>query len=109
MDGAESVVSGAVDAILGFFDFDWHLPELKLPHIVVGEYIDVPVLGRIPNPTTLRVDWYATGGVFDTASVIGVGEAGPEVQAAADYVTASVDDDGIRKALIRFGVIGSEN
>lgn len=78
MDGAESVVSGAVDAILGFFDFDWHLPELKLPHIVVGEYIDVPVLGRIPNPTTLRVDWYATGGVFDTASVIGVGEAGPE-------------------------------
>lgn len=78
MDGAMDVVSGAVDAILGFFDFDWHLPELRLPHIVVGEYIDVPVLGRIPNPATLRVDWYATGGVFDTASVIGVGEAGPE-------------------------------
>ncbi len=40
---------------------------------------------------------------------VAMGEAGPEVQAAADYVTASVDDDGIRKALIRFGVIGSEN
>lgn len=78
MDGAENIVSGAIDAILGFFNFNWSLPDLKLPHIVVGEYIDVPVLGRIPNPTTLRVDWYAKGAIFDTASVIGVGEAGPE-------------------------------
>lgn len=78
MDGAENIVSGAIDAILGIFNFNWSLPDLKLPHIVVGEYIDVPVLGRIPNPTTLRVDWYAKGAIFDTASVIGVGEAGPE-------------------------------
>lgn len=40
---------------------------------------------------------------------VAMGEAGPEVRAAADHVTASVDDDGIRKALEHFGVIGNGN
>ena len=51
-------VKDIVDRIKGFFSFDWKLPDLKLPHIVVGSYIDIPVLGRIPDPSTLSVDWY---------------------------------------------------
>lgn len=78
IEAAKSTVHDAVEKIKGFFDFDWELPDLKLPHIVVGGYIDVPVLGTIPDPTQLRVDWYKTGGVFDAPSVIGVGEAGSE-------------------------------
>lgn len=78
IESAKEKVHDAVEKIKGFFDFDWELPDLKLPHIVVGGYIDVPVLGTIPDPTQLRVDWYKTGGVFDAPSVIGVGEAGPE-------------------------------
>ena len=37
---------------------------------------------------------------------IAMGNATDEVKAAADYVTTSVDDDGIRNALVHFGVIG---
>ncbi|MCE1154963.1 MAG: Cof-type HAD-IIB family hydrolase [Bacteroidales bacterium] len=37
---------------------------------------------------------------------VAMGNASAEVQAAADYVTASVDDDGVRKALEKFGVVG---
>lgn len=55
---AKDFVKGAIEDIKGFFDFEWHLPELKLPHINVGSYIDVPVLGTIPDPRTLTVDWY---------------------------------------------------
>jgi len=47
-----------VDDIKDLFDFEWKLPELKLPHIVVERYIDVPVLGTIPDPTSMYVDWY---------------------------------------------------
>lgn len=36
---------------------------------------------------------------------IAMGNAGEEVKAVADYVTTSVDDDGIRNALLHFGVI----
>ena len=36
---------------------------------------------------------------------VAMGNAGPEVKAAADYVTSPVDDDGIRNALAAYGVI----
>lgn len=36
---------------------------------------------------------------------VAMGNASAEALAAADWVTADVDDDGIRKALVRFGVI----
>ncbi len=40
---------------------------------------------------------------------VAMGNACPEALAAADFVTASVDDDGIRRALVRFGVIEGTN
>ena len=58
IERAKDIVKSAVDKIKEFFTFEWKLPDLKLPHIVVGDYIDVPVLGRIPNPSTLSVEWY---------------------------------------------------
>ena len=36
---------------------------------------------------------------------VAMGQAQPEVKAAADYVTDSVDDDGIRKAMIHLNLI----
>ena len=36
---------------------------------------------------------------------VAMGNANEEVKAAADYVTTSVDEDGIYKALKHFGVI----
>ena len=79
IEAAKEFVHNAIEAIKGFFNFNWSLPDLKLPHIVVGDYIDVPVLGRIPNPATLRVDWYAQGGFVDGATLIGAGENGAEM------------------------------
>ncbi|MDE6828080.1 MAG: Cof-type HAD-IIB family hydrolase [Alistipes sp.] len=40
---------------------------------------------------------------------VAMGNACDEARQAADYVTASVDDDGVRKALVHFGVIGRGN
>lgn len=77
MNGAKNVVSDVISAIKGFFDFRISWPHIPLPHINY-ELIEVPLLGQIPNPTTLSVDWYAKGGVFNGPTVIGVGEDGTE-------------------------------
>ena len=58
IEAAKKFVEDAINAIKGFFDFEWSLPELKLPHIVVDRYIDIPVIGKIPDPTGIRVEWY---------------------------------------------------
>ena len=79
IQAARDFIKNAIEKIKGFFNFQWKLPDLKLPHIVVGEYIDIPVLGRIPNPATLHVEWYGQGGYVDGAHLIGAGENGGEM------------------------------
>lgn len=83
LDAAKKVVTDAIDTIKKKFKFDWSLPDLKLPHIKVDKYIDVPVLGRIPDPHSIRVEWYKKAGqtpyMFQNATLFGAGEAGDEI------------------------------
>ena len=58
IEAAKEKVSGIVETIKGLFSFDWQLPDLKLPHIFVGSYINVPLLGTIPDPMSISVEWY---------------------------------------------------
>lgn len=74
INSAKNAVKSAIDAIKGFFNFSWKLPDLKMPHFsATGNFslnpLSVPKIG---------VNWYAKGGMFDSPSVIGVGEAGKE-------------------------------
>ena len=74
IEGARDKVKSAIDSIKGFFDFDWSLPKLKLPHFSIqGDFSLSP-----PSVPSIGVDWYAKGGVFNTPSIIGVGESGKE-------------------------------
>lgn len=78
INAAKDAVRNALDAIYSFFA-NLRLPEIKIPHIklphfsIQGEFdlrnFKVPSLG---------VDWYKTGGIFTSPSIIGVGEAGTE-------------------------------
>jgi phage-related protein len=74
MENAKSIVKSGIDKLRSFFDFDWSLPRIKLPHFnISGSFSLNPP--RIPS---FSVDWYARGGVFNSPSIIGVGEAGQE-------------------------------
>ena len=74
MDNAKSAVQAGVDALKSIFDFEWHLPKLELPHIkITGGFSLNP-----PSFPSFDVSWYARGGVFNSPSIIGVGEAGQE-------------------------------
>lgn len=55
------------------------MKNIKLPHFSLKwSTKDFGKLGSIKYPTGLGVNWYAQGGIFDSPSIIGVGEAGPE-------------------------------
>ena len=58
-DTVVSVVTTAIDTIKGLFDFEWSLPELKLPHFSVTGSLDL--LADPPKYPSVSVDWYAKG------------------------------------------------
>ena len=89
-ENIKKTISDAIEKIKGFMKFEFKFPDLKLPHIKY-DLITVPLLGTIPNPMTLHVEWYAKAmeqGMFlDGATIFGAaggkllggGEAGREV------------------------------
>lgn len=62
IEAAKDFVGGCIDSIKDFFNFEWNLPDLVLPHIAVsddpGLWWDVPVLGKIPKPEAISIEWY---------------------------------------------------
>lgn len=75
MNGAKSTVSGALGAISGFFaGLHLQFPHINLPHFSIsGDFSLVP-----PSVPSISVNWYRTGAIAMGASVVGIGEAGPE-------------------------------
>ena len=93
-------VKWAIDKIKEFFDFDWELPKIKLPHFSIkGKFsLDPP---QIPK---LAVDWYQTGAIFNRPSIIGVGEAGTEAVLPIEKI-----DSIIASAIEKVGAVGGRD
>lgn len=85
--GVKETVSSVVEWLKGVFDFDWHLPDIKLPHFSIeGSFSLDP-----PSAPHLSVEWYAKGAVLHQPTIFGInpstgnamigGEAGAEAVA----------------------------
>ena len=74
IEWARDRIANIIEGIKGLFNFSWSLPAPQLPHIS-WDWQDVGGIVSIPY---FYIDWYAKGGVFDSASIIGIGEAGRE-------------------------------
>lgn len=100
-EGAKSIVSGAIDYIKGLFDFDWHLPDIALPHFSIdGEFSLNP-----PSIPHVSVDWYKkamdSARVLTGPSIFGYdakanrllagGEAGREVVSGEGHLIDLID------------------
>ena len=80
IESAKKTVSDVISTIKGFFPINIGkiLDNIKLPHFTVdgGEFpYGVGGAGHMPS---FDVEWYANGAIFNEASLIGVGEKGPE-------------------------------
>lgn len=84
-------VKGCVDDLIAMFDFDWSLPEIKLPHFQVsGGEAPWGFAGQGTFPS-VSIQWYKkamdTPYLLDSATIfgaaggnlMGAGEAGPEM------------------------------
>lgn len=107
---ARESIKSTIDRIKSFFPLKIGkiFKGLKLPHITVNK---VPITGfaekalkifGIKNYPSLSVSWYKTGGIFDSPTIAGIGEAGPEavvpltkLWSKIDNLTASVRDMSI--------------
>ena len=102
-------VTETVGKIKNAFNFNWQLPQLRLPHIKVDWVEAGGVLSRflgishIPN---LSVQWFAKGGILDGAQIFGGaggkffggGEAGREAVLPLDSNTGWMDSIADRVA-----------
>lgn len=76
---AVGIIRAAINKIKGIINgAKLKLPRFKLPHFSIdGGQLPWGIGGKGRKPT-ISVNWYKDGGIFDNASVIGVGEAGTE-------------------------------
>ena len=79
IEGAESRIGDAIEAIKGIFDFDLEFPHINLPHFKISGGEAPWGIAGAGTPPSFDIEWYARGGIVDGAQLIGAGEAGPEL------------------------------
>ena len=83
-------VKGIVQRIKGFFPI--HVGNIfsgiKLPHLSISGKLSL----NPPSVPHINIDWYKTGGIFNSPSVIGVGEAGSEAVVPLDKFWNKLDN-----------------
>lgn len=99
-NSAKTIVKNAIDTIKGYFDFDWSLPKIKLPHISIsGKFSLDP-----PSVPKFSIEWYKKA--MDNAMILnsptifgygggkflGGGEAGSEVVSGADTLMGMIEN-----------------
>jgi len=107
---ARDFVGNAINAMKGFFNFSWSLPQIKLPHFSVSGG-EAPWgfggMGSLPN---VSVSWYAkamnramvldspTIFGYGNGSLLGAGEAGREVVAGESHLIGLIGN-AVQKAV----------
>jgi len=91
IESAKRTVLNIIDNIKNAFaNMKITIPKPKLPHITVTT--KTKKIGDISIPIPdFDINWYAQGGIFDTPSVIGVGEAGAEAVLPLERNTGWMD------------------
>ena len=89
IEAAKDKFKSIVDAIKSFFPINIGriMDGIKLPHFSLTGKFDLKTLS-VPR---LSIDWYAKGGIFNSPSIIGVGEAGSEAVIPLDKLWGYLD------------------
>lgn len=107
---AKEKISEIISKIKGMFPISIGniFTNLKLPHFSLStSEVDLGKLGKIKYPTGIDVSWYAQGGIFDGAQVIGVGEAGPEAVVPLNKFWDKLDKMQSGETVINININGS--
>ena len=104
--GVKDKLANIIESIKGFFDFEWKLPDIKLPHFSIdGNFSLNP-----PSIPHFGIEWYEKGGVMTDPTAFGVnpysgnvmvgGEAGAEaiapIETLKSYIREAVDGSNMQ-------------
>jgi phage-related protein len=86
---AVGVIRSAINRIKSFFRITLRFDGIKLPHIDIswkssGSIAKIAKKMGLPGVPDFGVRWYANGGIFNQATVAGIGEAGTEAAVPLD-------------------------
>lgn len=84
-------VKSIINKLKGFFPIKVGniFSSLKLPHF---DWHWKKVVGSIKVPVFDGIKWYAQGGIFDSPTIAGIGEAGPEAVVPLDKLWKHLDN-----------------
>lgn len=81
---AGDLIRSGIEKIKGFFNFNWQLPKLKLPHFSISGSFSLDP----PSVPSFGIEWYKNGGIMTSPTMFGFnpvtgkgmagGEAGDE-------------------------------
>ena len=96
IEKARDKVKEAIEKMKSFFNFEWSLPRIKMPHISIsGKFSLDP-----PSAPKFSISWYKKGGILQEPTIFGMngnkllggGEAGPEAVAPIDVLQGYVSE-----------------
>ena len=104
---AINTVKGIIDRIKGWFPISIGriFSNIKLPHFRLSGSFSLKKM-TVPK---ISIDWYKTGGIFDSPSVIGVGEAGAEAVVPLNKLWEKLDKIAEANSPVVVNVYGSDN
>ena len=90
IETAKNTVKGIIDRIKGFFPLSIGklMENIKLPHF---DWHWKNIIGAIKIPVFDGISWYAKGGIFDSPTLAGIGEAGAEAVVPLDKFWQKMD------------------
>ena len=82
-------VRAIIGKIKGFFPIKVGniFGHIKLPHFKLSGKLSI----NPPSIPKISIDWYKTGGIFDSPTIAGIGEAGPEAVVPLDKFWDKLD------------------
>lgn len=109
---AKTVKSGVSRIESAFRRMHIKFPHIDTPHFSLKTMTKKVGKHSFTIPAGVDVSWYAKGGIFDSPSVIGVGEAGPEAVVPIEKLKEYIGDGGKKQPIVynvTFNVSGTEN